>query len=110
MAELLVGARWQRCRVHFMRNALATVPKLAQQMVAATLRTIFAQPDAAAAHEAVERVSRLFEKRYPAVSSGPQFARASQPRGLPALRRGRHLPQPAVPVAPGRCRARRAER
>jgi len=65
VAEVLVGATWQRCRVHFMRNALATVPKLAQQMVAATLRTIFAQPDAASAHETVERVCRLFEKRYP---------------------------------------------
>ncbi len=65
VAEVLVGATWQRCRVHFMRNALATVPKLAQQMVAATLRTIFAQPDAASAQETVERVCRLFEKRYP---------------------------------------------
>jgi transposase-like protein len=65
VAEVLVGATWQRCRVHFMRNALATVPKLAQQMVAATLRTIFAQPDAHSAQEAVERVCRLFEKRYP---------------------------------------------
>ena len=67
VAEVLVGATWQRCRVHFMRNALTTVPKLAQQMVAATLRTIFVQPDEAAAHEAVERVCRLFEKRYPAL-------------------------------------------
>jgi transposase-like protein len=65
VAEVLVGATWQRCRVHFMRNALATVPKVAQQMVAATLRTIFAQPDLATAHDAVERISRLFEKRYP---------------------------------------------
>ena len=48
-----------------MRNALATVPKVAQQMVAATLRTIFAQPDQTTAHEAVERISRLFAKRYP---------------------------------------------
>jgi mutator family transposase len=48
-----------------MRNALATVPKVAQQMVAATLRTIFAQPDLTTAQEAVERISRLFEKRYP---------------------------------------------
>ena len=67
VAEVLVGATWQRCRVHFMRNALATVPKLAQQMVAATLRTIFAQPDALSAHDTVERVCRLFEKRYPAL-------------------------------------------
>jgi transposase-like protein len=65
VAEVLVGATWQRCRVHFMRNALATVPKLAQQMVAATLRTVFAQPDAPSAQETVERVCRLFEKRYP---------------------------------------------
>lgn len=65
VAEVLVGATWQRCRVHFMRNALATVPKLAQQMVAATLRTIFAQPDAHSAQDTVERVCRLFEKRYP---------------------------------------------
>ena len=49
VAEVLVGATWQRCRVHFMRNALSTVPKVAQQMVAATLRTIFAQPDLASA-------------------------------------------------------------
>src|SRR3979411_997940 len=65
VAEVLVGATWQRCRVHFMRNALATVPKVAQQMVAATLRTIFAQPDLTTAHDAVGRISRLFEKRYP---------------------------------------------
>jgi transposase-like protein len=65
VAEILVGATWQRCRVHFMRNALATVPKLAQQMVAATLRTIFAQADADSARDTVERVCRLFEKRYP---------------------------------------------
>jgi putative transposase len=65
VAEVLVGATWQRCRVHFVRNALATVPKVAQQMVAATLRTIFAQPDLESARDAVERIARLFEKRYP---------------------------------------------
>jgi putative transposase len=65
VAEVLVGATWQRCRVHFMRNALATVPKLAQQMAAATLRTIFAQADADSARDTLERVCRLFEKRYP---------------------------------------------
>jgi hypothetical protein len=42
---VLQGASWQtRCRVHFMRNALALVPKAAQQMVGATIRTVFAQP------------------------------------------------------------------
>ncbi len=28
--EVFVGAAWQRCRVHFMRNIVATVPKSAQ--------------------------------------------------------------------------------
>ena len=65
VAQVFVGASWQRCRVHFMRNALATVPKVAQQMVAATLRTVFAQPDQPSAHETIERICRLFEKRYP---------------------------------------------
>lgn len=35
------GAAWQRCRVHFMRNVLARVPKVAGPMVAAIIRTIF---------------------------------------------------------------------
>ena len=65
VAQVLTGATWQRCRVHFMRNALSTVPKAAQQMVAATLRTIFAQPDREGAREAIARISRLFERRFP---------------------------------------------
>jgi len=65
IGQVLAGAAWQRCRVRFMRNALATVPKAAQQMVAAMLRTIFAQPDGTAAHETLARISRLFERRFP---------------------------------------------
>jgi transposase-like protein len=40
-----VGASWQRCRVHFMPNALAKVPWAQSQMVPAAIRTIFAQAD-----------------------------------------------------------------
>jgi len=65
VAQVLAGSTWQRCRVHFMRNALSTVPKAAQQMVAATLRTIFAQPDREGARETIARISRLFERRFP---------------------------------------------
>jgi putative transposase len=43
---VLIGAAWQRCRVHFLRNVLAQVPKGSSEMVAAAVRTIFAQPKA----------------------------------------------------------------
>jgi putative transposase len=61
---VLVGASWQRCRVHFMRNALSLVPKTAQQMVGATIRTVFAQPDAQSAREQWRRVSEGFRSRF----------------------------------------------
>jgi putative transposase len=39
------GVAHQRCRVHFIRNLLAHVPKAQVDMVAAVFRAIFAQPD-----------------------------------------------------------------
>ena len=39
------GASGQRCRVHWMRNALSYVPKAQQSMAAAALRQAFLQPD-----------------------------------------------------------------
>ena len=65
IAAVLQGASWQRCRVHFVRNALALVPKSAAQMVAATIRTVFAQPDAASAREQWRRVADGFRARHP---------------------------------------------
>jgi putative transposase len=65
IAAVLQGASWQRCRTHFMRNALALVPKGAQQMVAATIRTVFVQPDPQAAREQWRRVADSFRSRFP---------------------------------------------
>lgn len=48
----VLGATWQRCRVHWTRNALAYVPKGQHTMVAAALRQAFQQPDDAAARTA----------------------------------------------------------
>jgi putative transposase len=62
---VLVGASWQRCRVHFMRNALSLVPKAAQQMVGATIRTVFAQPDSQSARQQWRRISEGFRSRFP---------------------------------------------
>jgi putative transposase len=57
VATVMIGAAWQRCRVHFMRNVLARVPRTNAEMVAAAIRTIFAQPDAAAVAEQFDRIT-----------------------------------------------------
>jgi len=67
VAEVFVGAAWQRCRVHFLRNVLARVPKQAQAMVAATVRSIFEQPDRAAAATRLRQVCETLASRFPAV-------------------------------------------
>jgi transposase-like protein len=65
IGAVLHGVAWQRCRVHFLRNALALVPKGAQAMVAATIRTVFAQPTAEAARRAWRQVADGFRDRWP---------------------------------------------
>jgi len=67
VAEIFVGASWQRCRVHCLRNVLALVPKSAQAMVAATVRTVFEQPDREAAQRQLAQVCTLLGDRFPKV-------------------------------------------
>ena len=45
----VLTASWQRCRVHFMRNALAHAGKSGRRVVSAFIATAFAQDDAEAA-------------------------------------------------------------
>jgi putative transposase len=66
---VLAGAAWQRCRVHFMRNVLARVSKGQAEMVAAAIRTIFAQPTADTVREAVENVAATLDRQFPAVAT-----------------------------------------
>lgn len=68
IAEVFGGAAWQRCRVHFMRNLLALVPKRARTVTAAWVRTIFAQPDPAAARDQLDKVARALESKLPRVT------------------------------------------
>ena len=50
-----------------MRNLLARVPKGSAEMVAATVRTIFAQPDPAAVAEQLDKVAGMLGRQFPAV-------------------------------------------
>ena len=60
-----LGATWQRCRVHFMRNALAYVPKGQTTVVAAAIRQVFLQPDHAAATQTWRQVADQLRARWP---------------------------------------------
>jgi len=68
VSTVLQGAAWQRCRVHFMRNALAKVTKGHAELVAATIRTIFAQPTATLARAHVDTVASTLQGEFPAVA------------------------------------------
>ncbi len=65
IGTVLTGAAWQRCRVHFMRNLLATVPQAMREPIAAIVRTIFAQPDHANAMTQLHKVSDGLRARFP---------------------------------------------
>ncbi|BAJ81297.1 putative transposase for insertion sequence element [Acidiphilium multivorum AIU301] len=61
----VMGASWQRCRVHWMRNALSYVPKAQQSMVAAALRQAFIQPDRSNASQTLRHVADQLRGKWP---------------------------------------------
>jgi transposase-like protein len=65
ISTVLTGASWQRCRVHFRRNLLATVPQGAREAIAAIVRTIFAQPDHASALTQLRKVADGLRPKFP---------------------------------------------
>jgi transposase-like protein len=58
-------ATWQRCRVHFMRNALAHAGKSGRRVVSAFMATAFAQNDAEAARQQWRRVADQLRPKLP---------------------------------------------
>jgi transposase-like protein len=75
IAAVLLGAAWQRCRVHFLRNVLARVPRASAQMVLAAIRTVFAQPDAVAVRAQLDEVADKLDPGFPAVAAMLRDAR-----------------------------------
>jgi len=59
------GVAHQRCRVHFARNLLATIPKAHQDMVAALFRTVFAAIDSDTVSAQWDEVHATLAERWP---------------------------------------------
>jgi len=65
LGQVLTGASWQRCRVHFMRNLLAHIPKRDKALVAAAVRTVFVMADRDDASQQLAGVAEALKRRYP---------------------------------------------
>ena len=68
-AAKVLGATWQRCRVHFMRNALALVPKKQQPAVSTMIRTAFAQETQQEAHGQWRHVADQLRDKLPKLAT-----------------------------------------
>jgi len=68
-AAKVLKATWQRCRVHFMRNALAHAPKAQRRMVSAAIATVFAQESAKEAHAQWRIVADQLRAKFPKIGA-----------------------------------------
>ena len=64
-ASKVFAASQQRCRVHWMRNALAHAAPKQRPAVIAMIKTIFAQETAEAAHQQWEQVADALREKFP---------------------------------------------
>ena len=65
----VLHASWQRCRVHFMRNALAHAGKSGRRVVAAFIGTAFAQEDAETARVQWRQVADQLRPKVPKLAA-----------------------------------------
>lgn len=68
-AAKVLNATWQRCRVHFMRNALAYVGATQRAMVVALLKTIFVEETQEAAKKCWRDVTDRLRERFPRLAN-----------------------------------------
>ena len=60
----LLGASWQRCKVHFMRNIMAEVPHKENRRFAAHLKQIWLQPDRKSARRMADELAKEYGDRF----------------------------------------------
>jgi transposase-like protein len=65
----VLGATWQRCRVHFMRSAMAYAGKTQRRIVAAWIGTAFAEADQVAARKQWRAVADQLRSRVPRLAA-----------------------------------------
>lgn len=65
----VLNATWQRCRVHFLRNALAHAGKSGRRVVAAFIGTAFAQDDADTARTQWRQVADQLRPKLPKLAA-----------------------------------------
>ena len=68
-AARVLAATWQRCRVHFMRNALAHAGKSGRRVVSAFIATAFAQEDATTGQAQWRRVADQLRPKLPKLAA-----------------------------------------
>jgi putative transposase len=68
-AARVLGCTWQRCKVHFLRNALVHAGKGQRQMVLALINTIFAQETAEAASDQWRAVADQLREKFPKLAA-----------------------------------------
>ena len=73
--KCFAGSSWQRCRVHYARNLLATIPKAHAEFVAAAFRSIFALGTRAEVEARWDEVADTLEQRFPKAAESMRAAR-----------------------------------
>lgn len=68
-ASKIFHATLQRCRIHWMRNALAHVPAKQRPAVTAMIKTIFAQETARDAHDQWNSIAEALRERAPKLAA-----------------------------------------
>ena len=69
IAACFASASWQRCKVHFLRNAAAAVTKQQAPAVLAVIKTIFLQPTPQTTRSSVEHALTVLEPGHPKVAN-----------------------------------------